>query len=341
MVKLLRQAKQGKYPLPHRIYIPKPGSTDLRPLTIPCTAHRIRSKTIAILLRPHILEHPEVQHAFRPFHSTTTCWQKCLEMLPQHSTTWEFDFRSYFPSIPHGPLETILRNNHYPWELIHELLHTEYTEPAQDEPRPWPGLWKFILQVYDFIIYTAYTITRLAFRLPRYPPGYRRMWKGLLQGLPTSPWLSMLYLEHQGIYQDPDYTYLGYADDGLIFSNHPDPEVSLLTLKRKASLAGLELKPSSVHLVPATGSFQFLGLLYDDGTLSINSKSGYLQGTVITIDQLPTLYSPQYSKWCLKDSHGNHLFYSQRTHTWHYVPRASVPTVARDLLRVLTPSDKR
>jgi hypothetical protein len=282
--RLLRQAQQGIFPPPTRIYIPKPGSEEVRPLTIPCKAQRVRLKTLNILLRPYIITQPKEQHGFRPHYSCATCWEQLLTLLPQHNYIWEFDYRKFYDSITHTAIDLTLDNLGFSPNLIGELCPKVYTHQSKE-----------------------ITLT-----------------KGLLQGLPTSPWLSLATLQHFGAYRSPIYTYLGYADDGLLFGNGP-PRPMLETLKDKICLAGLDLKDTATHLIKSPehlAPFTFLGIKYDGHTLTLNPRSGKNTGLPITLETLRTLYSPKYSKWQLLDKETKQKYnYNLTTKTWELIPK--------------------
>lgn len=280
--RLLRCAKQGLFPAPVRVMIPKPGTTEMRPLTIPCKAHRIRMKTVTILLRPLVLTHPEEQHGFRPHHSCATCWKQLLSLLGQHNYVWEFDYRKFYDSISHTAMHATLEALGFPQSLIREVMPLTYQEQGRETT----------LEV------------------------------GILQGMPTSPLISLFILNHIGAYHSPMYTYLGYADDGLLFGDNP--EIKKI-LENKVAAAGLTLKPEATKLIKTPegiSPFTFLGVHFDNYNLTLNPRSGHLKGLPITITQLRTLYSPQYHRWQLRDPDKPIVWnYSRRDKEWHLMPR--------------------
>jgi len=251
--KLLYRARCGPRPLPRRIWIPKPGSTELRPLTIPHKTTRIRHKLLQILLRPLAISHSPNQFGFLPNRSLIQCWRRVLQLLPQYQYAVEFDYRKFYDSISTKTIAQTLKLHHFPPELSQELLDPNYTEEG----------------------------------VPK------RITQGVLQGNPVSPLMSIMALEAKGLYDSPEYEYVGYADDGIIFTNL-DPWSTALTLSTKASSLGLQLKPTATNIIQYQGqplAFTFLGLKRSpDGVLEINSKSGRHSGTEVTLETLPEVY---------------------------------------------------
>lgn len=291
--RILRCAKQGRFPLPTRVEIPKPGTAETRPLTVPCKAQRVRMKAINILLRPLIMDHAIEQHGFRPHCGVHTCWETLLPLLHSNLYAWEFDYRKFYDSLSFDAINTTLEAAGFTQSLIAELTPHKYREGG--------------------------TIKEID--------------KGILQGFPTSPLISILVLQHYEAYKSRDYTYLGYADDGLIFGNE---ETIITLLENKVAKAGLTLKPAATKLIKTPDTltpFTFLGLHYDGQTLTLNTRSGFKQGLEITLATLRTLYSPTYSKWQLRNR--KHTWnYSITDKTWVYIPKP--PKVRPNILRTVT-----
>jgi len=174
-------------------------------------------------------------------------------LLTRYPNAVEFDYRKFYDSLDTTAITHLLDKHHFPRELTLELLDPNYTEEG------------------------------VAKHLDR----------GILQGNPISPLISILALETLGLYQSPDYEYVGYADDGILFTNG-EPAKAILTLTTNASPLGLELKPSATNVIQYHGlprEFTFLGLKRSpDGVLEIKSKSGRYSGTQVTLETLAEVY---------------------------------------------------
>jgi len=239
------------------------------------------------------MDHAIEQHGFRPHKGVHTCWETLIPLLNKYPYAWEFDYRKFYDSLTFEAINTTLEASGFTQSLIAELTPHKYLERG--------------------------TIKEID--------------KGILQGFPTSPLISILVLQHYEAYKSRDYQYLGYADDGLIFGN----KITIKTLlENKVALAGLSLKPKATHLIKtpdALTPFTFLGLHYDGQTLTLNTRSGLKQGLEVTLATLRTLYSPKYSKWQLRNR--SHTWnYSITDKTWVYIPKP--PKVRPGALSALT-----
>lgn len=178
-----------------------------------------------------------------------------MKELPKWPSAIELDYRKFYDNIDLTILRPILANLGLSPKLTFELtctLHTDDSHPV------WID-------------------------------------RGILQGFPTSPYLSLLHL-HLGApllnEGNTKFTYIGYADDGLVPCT--DPLTTTLTLATIVAPLGLTLKPSGTSIIKHNHnlkSFKFLGLrLHPSGKLTIDSRSGKMTGTEVTLETLPYLY---------------------------------------------------
>lgn len=89
-----------------RVWIPKPGSTEKRPLGIPAVRDRTVEAAVKHLLEP-IFERDFAEHSygFRPGRGCSDAVKR-VEQLLAEGRAWcvDLDFKSYFDTIPHQPL---------------------------------------------------------------------------------------------------------------------------------------------------------------------------------------------------------------------------------------------
>jgi RNA-directed DNA polymerase len=102
------QIKGGAYqPQPvKRVWIPKPGSAEKRPLGIPTVRDRVVQTALRMVIEP-IFEHQFAaqSYGFRPGRSCQDALRRVDGLLKSgHLHVVEIDIRGYFDAIPHGRL---------------------------------------------------------------------------------------------------------------------------------------------------------------------------------------------------------------------------------------------
>ncbi len=105
---LASELREGRYrPLPaRRVYIPKPGTTEQRPLSIPPVRDRIVQAAVKIVLEPVFeADFLPCSFGFRPGRSPHDALQVLVDECWQ-GRRWvvETDIASCFSAIPHGKL---------------------------------------------------------------------------------------------------------------------------------------------------------------------------------------------------------------------------------------------
>lgn len=107
------QLSAGSYqPRPvKRVWIPKPGSAEKRPLGIPTVTDRVVQAALGMVIEP-IFEnrfHPQ-SYGFRPGRGCKEALRRVEELLGAGNThVVEVDIKGYFDAIPHGRLMALVR----------------------------------------------------------------------------------------------------------------------------------------------------------------------------------------------------------------------------------------
>jgi len=89
-----------------RVWIPKPGGKEKRPLGIPTVRDRVVESALRQVMEP-IFERDFAEHSygFRPPRGTKDAWRRVDQLLKAgHRYVVDADLKSYFDTIPHGPL---------------------------------------------------------------------------------------------------------------------------------------------------------------------------------------------------------------------------------------------
>lgn len=232
--KLERELQQEAYEPQaiRRIWIPKPGSKEKRPLGIPTVRDRVVQGAVRNAIEP-IFERgfAEGSYGFRPGRSCKDALRE-VERLLKEGNTWvvDADLKSYFDSIPH------------------ESLMKRIEEKISDG-RVLRLIKKFLKQG---ILET----------MKEWMPT-----EGTPQGAVISPLLSNVYLDpldHE--MARAEYRMIRYADDFVILcKNKEEAERAMAEAKTWCEEAGLVLHPEKTRIVDATqkGGFDFLGYHFE------------------------------------------------------------------------------
>jgi RNA-directed DNA polymerase len=233
--KLSEALRTNQYkPLPvRRTYIPKPGSTEKRPLGIPTVIDRIVQTALRNVIEPIFeQEFDPCSYGFRP---NLGCQNALGEIERQLAAGYvhvvDVDVRKYFDTIPHqGLMNEVAKKiaDGRVLDLIEAYLHQGILEEMQ--------LW-----------------------MPE---------KGTPQGAVISPLLANIYLHPvDSAMRQAGFTLVRYADDMVVLCRtREQAEAGLVKLGELLEVRGLQLHPDKTriaHLMERPG-FQFLGYVFFD-----------------------------------------------------------------------------
>ncbi len=237
------QLKHGTYQPQsiRRVLIPKPGTTETRPLGIPTVRDRMVQAAVVNVIAP-IFERDFAEHSygFRPGRGCKDALRRVDQLLQAgHVYVVDADLKGYFDSIPHDRLMALLKEKIADGPvlaLIESFLKANI----------WDGL-------------TEWTPAT-----------------GAPEGAVLSPLLSNIYLDPlDHLVAQAGFAMVRYADDFVILCRTPDEAARALELVQTwVSAAGLTLHPTKTKVVEArTEGFDFLGYHFQGGSRWPREKS--------------------------------------------------------------------
>ena len=217
-------------PLPaRRVFIPKPGTTEQRPLSIPAVRDRIVQAAVKIVLEPVFeADMADCSFGFRPKRSPHDALQVLIDES-WRGRRWvvETDIASCFSAIPHGKLMQAVEEricDQAVLKLLRAILRAGVMEDGE----------------------------------------LRRPLTGTPQGGPLSPLMCNIYLHRlDRAWDEHDGALVRFADDLVVMcwsASQAERALARLT----GLLASLDLEPKVaktriVHLEAGGGGFDFLG----------------------------------------------------------------------------------
>lgn len=236
LARLARGLKEGSYrpEAIKRVWLPKPGSKEKRPLGIPTVADRVVQTALRSVLEPIFeAEFAEHSYGFRPERGCKDALRRVVALL-KAGYTWvvDADLKSYFDTIPHQPLLRRVANRVSDSQAL-GLVESFLTQGVLEGMTSW------------------------------------RPEQGSPQGAVISPLLSNIYLDpldHQ--MAQAGYEMVRYADDLVVMCrSQAEAEQALALVGEWTAQAGLSLHPEKTRIVDAEhrGGFDFLGYHFERG----------------------------------------------------------------------------
>jgi len=235
--RLQQRLQQGDYqPKPvKRVWIPKLGSKELRPLGIPAVEDRVVQTALRNVIEP-IFENIFAEHSygFRPGRGAKDALRR-VDQLLKAGRNWvvDADLKGYFDSIPQDKLMEAVAA-HIADGAVNRLVRSFLEQGVMESGKGW-----------------------------------KPTEAGTPQGAVISPLLANLYLnplDHLMVRQGQEM--VRYADDFVILcQSQQEAQETLEKLKEWVKTAGLVLHPVKTRIVDANapGGFDFLGYHFERG----------------------------------------------------------------------------
>ena len=243
--KLEQELRTGQYQpqAVKRVWIPKPGSQEKRPLGVPTVRDRIVQGAVLQVIEPIFeREFAAQSYGFRPGKGCKDALRRVNELL-RSGNDWvvDADLKSYFDTIPHEGL----------MERVGEKI-------ADGKVR---NLIEGMLQ--------AGVMDSVA--------GWQATGQGSPQGAVISPLLSNIYLNGLDWKMTREgFEMVRYADDFVVLCrSQEEAQKALVQISQWIEENGLKLHPSKTRLVDASqrGGFDFLGYHFERGKKWPRKKS--------------------------------------------------------------------
>lgn len=234
---LSNQLREGTYhpQAVRRVWIPKPGSHEKRPLGIPAVRDRVVQTALRYALEP-IFERDfaEQSYGFRPGRGCKDALRRVDQLLKEgYVYIVDADLKSYFDTIPRQRLMEHIRERVADGRVL-KLLEAYLNQKVMEGMRDW----------------TPAT--------------------GTPQGAVISPLLANIYLNPlDHLMAEAGYEMIRYADDFVILCRSAEEAYAALEkVKAWTEANGLTLHPEKTHIVDVRErgiGFDFLGYHFEAG----------------------------------------------------------------------------
>ncbi len=242
---LQRMLKEGRYePKPaQRVWIPKLGSKELRPLGVPPVENRVVEMALRNVLEP-IFEYAFAEHSygFRPGRGAKDALRRVVELL-QAGKVWvvDADLKGYLDSIPQDKLLATVGERVSDGAVL-ELIQRFLKQGVMESGKGWSPTEN-----------------------------------GTPQGSVLSPLLANIYLNPLDHYMaGQGWQMVRYADDFIILcESEAQARQALQEVRQWVEQAGLTLHPTKTRIVDCSqaGGFDFLGYHFERGLRWPREKS--------------------------------------------------------------------
>jgi RNA-directed DNA polymerase len=244
LAKLREELRSRRYhrQAARRVWIPKPGSTEQRPLGIPAVRDRTVEAALKHVLEP-IFEREFAEHSygFRPGRGCRQAVER-VEALLSQGRTWcvDLDYRGYFDTIPHARLLELVKQRVVDGSVL-ALLEQSLKAGVLEEMQGWQPTKQ-----------------------------------GTPQGAVISPLLANLYLnplDHEMARRG--WEMVRYADDTVVLCrSREEAEAAMDYMRQWSQEAGLTVHPTKTRITNvAQEGFEFLGWHFQGGRKWPRQKS--------------------------------------------------------------------
>jgi len=216
-----------------RVWIPKPGTKEKRPLGVPTVRDRVVQTALRVVLEPIFeREFAEQSYGFRPGRGCKDALRRVDALLRAgYMHVVDVDLKSYFDTIPHEPLMQQVREKVADGRVL-TLIEAYLEQKVLDGLETWTPI------------------------------------QGSPQGAVLSPLLSNIYLDPlDQMLAERSIEMVRYADDFVLLCRSASDARSALELVQAWTVEnGLTLHPDKTRIVDASVTgFDFLGYHFERG----------------------------------------------------------------------------
>jgi RNA-directed DNA polymerase len=218
-----------------RVWIPKPGSNEKRPLGIPVVRDRVVQTALRNVIEPIFeKDFAEQSYGFRPRRGAKDALRRVEELLNQaHHWVVDADIKAYFDSIPHSKLMAKVAAKISDGRIL-ELVESYLKAGVMEQSKGWEATER-----------------------------------GTPQGGVVSPLLANIYLDElDWQLSQAGLQMVRYADDFVVLCpTQAQAQRALELIGQWMQPAQLQLHPEKTKVIDATqsGGFDFLGYHFERG----------------------------------------------------------------------------